>query len=90
MEDEAQVNLLRHQAQNSDKMESAGVLCVSNKPYYWLNFSFTSNLHAGNSAVFNYSVQDNTNGTTLVPITSINTTNLDVIKSYRIPATCCN
>jgi hypothetical protein len=65
-----------------------GVLCVSNKAYYYLNFSFTSQLLSGNKAIYNYTVHDITNGTNLVPLTTTsNTTSLNVQESFKIPAT---
>ena len=58
----------------------------SGPTYYWLNVSFVSNLVDNNSAPFNYTIKDLTNGTYLIPTTTATTSSLHVTASYKIPA----
>jgi len=54
---------------------------------YPLTITFKASLYGGQQAPFNYSVVDLTNGTALIPLTTLTTNDLNVVQSYNIPVT---
>ncbi|MDE1768105.1 MAG: hypothetical protein KGH62_01935, partial [Candidatus Micrarchaeota archaeon] len=64
-----------------------GLMCGTHLPYYWLNATFNSTTVGNNQEQFNFTLKDLTNGTTLVPLTTVSTTKFGVKESFKVPTT---
>ncbi len=60
---------------------------LTGNSWYPLNITFNASLLGNNTANFNYSVKDITNGTVLVPLTATSGNRVNAIREYRIPVT---
>ncbi len=60
---------------------------LTNQTWYPLNISFRASLIGNQTAPFNFSVTDLTNGTALTPLTTITSNGIDVTENFKIGIT---
>ncbi|MGI0100375.1 MAG: hypothetical protein ACREBH_01465, partial [Candidatus Micrarchaeaceae archaeon] len=60
---------------------------LTGNDWYPLNITFTAGLLSNNKAQFNFSVVDLTNGTAILPLSTIVSNSIDIQENFRIPAT---
>lgn len=64
-----------------------GTYALTGQDWYPLNITFNASLQYGNEAPFNFTVKDVSNGTVLIPLTTITSNSVYVSEKFKIPVT---